>query len=63
MDKSKVRRIKERASYDLNELFSFLNKTLPIWSGVVPVETKFVTPEVDKDHSADIDLPDYLESL
>ena len=27
MDKSKVRRLKERASYDLNELFSFLNKT------------------------------------
>ena len=28
MDKSKVRRLKERASYDLNELFSFLNKAL-----------------------------------
>ena len=27
MDKSKVRRLKERASYDLNELFLFLNKT------------------------------------
>ena len=27
MDKSKVRRLKERASYDLSELFLFLNKT------------------------------------
>ena len=39
------------------------DKTLPVWSGVVPIETKFVTPEVDKEHSADIDLPEYLESL
>ena len=39
------------------------DKTLPVWSGVVPIETRFVTPEVDKEHSADIDLPDYLESL
>ena len=39
------------------------DKTLLIWSGVVPIETKFATPEVDKEHSAEIDLPDYLESL
>ena len=51
MDKSRVRKLKERASYDLSELFSFLNKT------------HFVTPELDKEHSADIDLANYLESL
>jgi len=39
------------------------DKTLPIWSGVVPVETKFTKPETDLEHSADIELPDYLKSL
>jgi nitroimidazol reductase NimA-like FMN-containing flavoprotein (pyridoxamine 5'-phosphate oxidase superfamily) len=39
------------------------DKTLPIWSGVVPVETKFTKPKVDLEHSADIELPDYLKSL
>jgi len=37
--------------------------TLSIWSGVVPVETKFIKPEVDLEHSADIELPEYLKSL
>ena len=39
------------------------DKTLPIWSGVVPVETKFTKPDTDLEHSADIELPDYLKSL
>jgi len=39
------------------------DKTLPIWSGVVPVETKFTKPEIDLEHSADIELPDYLKSF
>jgi len=39
------------------------DKTLPIWSGVVPVETKFTKPEIDLEHSTDIELPDYLKSL
>jgi len=39
------------------------DKTLPIWSGVVPVETKFAKPEIDTEYSKDIELPEYLKSL
>ena len=39
------------------------DKSLPIWSGVVPVETKFTKPEVDMEHSTEIELPDYLKSF
>ena len=39
------------------------DKSLPIWSGVVPVETKFTKPEVDMEHSTEIELPAYLKSL
>jgi len=39
------------------------DKKLPIWSGVVPVETVFAKPEIDTEHSKDIELPEYLKSL
>jgi len=40
-----------------------VDKTLPIWSGVVPVETVFAKPEIDTEYSKDIELPEYLKSL
>ena len=39
------------------------DKKLPIWSGVVPVETVFAKPEIDTEYSKDIELPEYLKSL
>ena len=44
MDKSKVRRLKERASYDLNELFSFLNKTHFVTASFNQKQTVFSIP-------------------
>ena len=37
------------------------DKTLPIWSGVVPLKSEFVEPEPDLEHSKGIELPDYLK--
>jgi len=37
------------------------DKTLPIWSGVVPLNSEFVEPEPDLEHSKGIELPDYLK--
>ena len=44
MKKSEVRRLKERASYDLNELFSFLNKTHFVTVSFNQKETVFSIP-------------------
>ena len=37
------------------------DKTLPIWSGVVPLKSEFVEPEPDLEHSKGIELPNYLK--
>ncbi|MDB4823747.1 pyridoxamine 5'-phosphate oxidase family protein [Acidimicrobiia bacterium] len=37
------------------------DKTLPIWSGVVPLKSEFVEPEPNLEHSKGIELPDYLK--
>jgi len=37
------------------------DKTLLIWSGVVPLKSEFVEPEPDLEHSKGIELPDYLK--
>ena len=37
------------------------DKTLPIWSGVVPLKSEFVKPEPDLEYSKGIELPDYLK--